>query len=137
MSAAFELEGRGMNTAVTVQQVLMEFAPLFGLSFSIFALKEFRMCHSTGWGGRFWMRLFDIILSSMIGGALIVGICIIIMSVEPRVNHTVVVGVAVFLSVGGFSLIDRLVHKYFGVRFLDQHVEVHGEIHGGRKGEDR
>lgn len=130
MSAA----GRVMGTAVTLQTVLLEFAPLFGLSFSIFALKGFRMSHSARWTGGFWMNLLDIFLSSAIGAFLIVGFCIIVMSVRPEFDALAIIGLAVFLSVGGVSLVDSIVFKYFGVRILDAHVR--GELRRHDKGED-
>lgn len=109
-----------MDIAVTLQTVLMEFAPLFGLSFSIFALKGFRLSHSARWAGGFWMNLLDIILSSAIGAFLIVGFCIIVMSVHPNLDTLVIIGLAVFLSVGGVSLVDALLFKYFGVHIIDR-----------------
>lgn len=125
-----------MDTAVTLQTVLIEFAPLFGLSFSIFALKGFRMSHSARWTGGFWINLLDIILSSVIGAFLIVGFCIIVMSMRPELDALAVIGLAVFLSVGGVSLVDSIVFKYFGVRILDPHMQVNGKLHKERKGED-
>lgn len=122
-----------MGAAVTLQTVLVEFAPLFGLSFSIFALKGFRLSHSTKWAGGFWTHILDIALSSAVGAFLIVGFCIIVMSVQPALDHVAIIGLAVFLSVGGISFIDRVVFKYFGVHFLDPRIDTHGKLH---KGED-
>lgn len=118
-----------MGTAVTLQMVLKEFAPLFGLSFSIFALKGFRLSHSARWTGGFWMNLLDIILSSAVGAFLIVGFCIIAMSVYPALDTLAIIGLAVFLSVGGVSLVDSIVFKYFGVRVLDPGVDTRGKLH--------
>lgn len=125
-----------MDTAVTLQMVLMEFAPLFGLSFSIFALKGFRMSHSARWTGGFWINLLDIILSSAIGAFLIVGFCIIVMCMKPQLDALAVIGLAIFLSVGGVSLVDSIVFKYFGVRVLDHHTQTIGKLRKERKGED-
>lgn len=119
-----------MGIAVTFQQVLWEFAPLFGLSFAIFALKGFRLSHSAKWSGGFWMRLLDIIFSSAVGAFLIVGLCIIIMATTPDLNELAIIGLAIFLSVGGFSLIDKLTHKYLGVKVFEHDTkDIKGETH--------
>lgn len=117
-----------MGISVTLQEVLTEFAPLFGLSFSIFALKGFRLSHQSRWAGGFWTHLLDIILSSVVGAALIVSFCIIVMSVHPHLNAVAIIGLAAFLSVGGVSLVDSIVFKYFGVRILDPRLRPHGEL---------
>lgn len=113
---------------VSLLQVLMEFAPLFGLSFAIFALKGFRLSHQSRWDGGVFRRLLDIVLSSVVGAFLIVGICIIVMAVRPDLDHLILVGLAIFLSVGGVSLVDALVFRYFGVRILDPREAVRGKI---------
>lgn len=121
---------------MSVQQVLWEFAPLFGLSFSIFALKGFRMSHSARWAGGLLMHLMDILLSSATGAFLIVGLCIIVRAVRPQLHGEAIIGVAIFFSVGGVALVDSALHKYFGVRLVDPHLKPRGELHGGREKED-
>lgn len=119
-----------MGIAVTFQQVLEEFAPLFCLSFAIFALKGFRLYHTSRWSGGFWMHLLDIIFSSAVGAFLIVGLCVIIMATTPSLNSLAIIGLAIFLSVGGFSLVDRIVHKYLGVRLFEHDTtDIKGELH--------
>lgn len=119
-----------MGVATAFQQVLEEFAPLFGLSFAIFALKGFRLSHSARWVRGFWTHLLDIIFSSAVGAFLIVSLCIIIMATTPGLNGLAIIGLAIFLSVGGFSLVDRLVSKYLGVRLFDHDTtDIKGELH--------
>lgn len=124
-----------MGISVTFKEVLVEFAPLFGLSFSIFALKGFRLSHQTKWVGGFWTHLLDIILSSAVGAFLIVSFCIIVMSVKPELNAVAIIGLAAFLSVGGVSLVDGIVFKYFGVRLID-HRDTRGKLNRKGEGED-
>lgn len=107
-----------MHTSATLQAVLTEFAPLFGLSFSIFALKGFRFSHTVRWRGGFWTNLLDIVLSSAIGAFLITGFCILIAALRPDVGDMLIIGLAIFLSVGGVTVVDGLVFKYFGVHIL-------------------
>lgn len=109
-------------------QVVTEFAPLFGLSFSIFALKGFRLSRTDRRGASFWARLFDVLLSSATGAFLIVGFCVIALSVTPRLNAVGIIGLAIFLSVGGVSLVDSIIYKYFGIHILDQNGK--GEKNG-------
>lgn len=117
-----------MGFSVSFYRVLMEFAPLFGLCFSIFAIKGFRLSHAARWAGGFWTHMLDITLSSLVGAFLIVGFCIIVMSVYPALNEVAIIGLAAFLSVGGVSLIDRIVWRYFGVRILDSDTPVRGTL---------
>lgn len=130
MSAAFLERGRVMGMSVTLKEVLIEFAPLFGLSFSIFALKGFRLSHATKWRGGFWTHLLDIILSSMVGAFLIVSFCVIVMSMTPQLDAVAIIGLAVFLSVGGVSLVDGIVHKYFGIHIIDVKTPARGVLRG-------
>lgn len=115
-----------MAISATLQEVLLEFAPLFGLSFSIFALKGLRVSHSARWAEGFWIHLFDVILSSAVGAFLIVGFCLTVISFQP-LNELAIVGLTVFLSVGGVTLVDSIVFKYFGVRILEYRRKREGE----------
>ena len=108
--------------------VLMEFAPLFGLSFSIFALKGFRLSHSLRWTGGVWMHMVDIVLSSAVGAFLIVGFCIMARVFKRDLDGVAIIGLAAFLSVGGVSLVDGILFKYFGVHILDSGAERKGEL---------
>lgn len=116
-----------MAISTTLQEVLVEFAPLFGLSFSIFALKGFRLSYRAKWSEGFWLHIVDIILSSIVGAFLIVGFCIIVMSMRPELNELAIVGLTVLLSVGGVSFVDNIIFKYFGIRILDAQ-EVRGTL---------
>lgn len=127
MSAAFLERGRVMAISSTFKEVLIEFAPLFGLSFSIFALKGFRLSHSAKWVGGFWTNLLDITLSSTMGAFLITGFCILVAALRPDIGDMLVIGLAIFLSVGGVSLVDGLVYKYFGVHILDRRNRTDGD----------
>lgn len=137
MSATTFVEGRVMGAMATFQTVIEEFAPLFGLSFSIFALKGFRLSHSRRWVGGLWRHLLDILLSSLVGAFLIVGFCIMVMSVRPELDIVAIIGLAIFLSVGGMTLVDSIVFKYFGVHVLDPQLDVRGKLEVERKEEEK
>lgn len=99
--------------------LLIEFAPLFLMAFTILMLKGMQSIKA-GYMGRSLMgRFLNLVLTSVVGAALAVGCAAIVPMVYPQATPGALVGVTVFMTIGGVRLVDGLAFKHFGIHLVD------------------
>lgn len=109
----------GVAKASAYVDILMDLAPLFALAFSIFFLKGVKGLRSSCMGATGWAHFANVIISSAVGGALAVGCALLLPLFDKSADPTVMIGIVVFVSVAGVKVLDGLMYKKLGVRFID------------------
>ena len=99
--------------------ILLDLIPLFALAFSIFFLKGVKGLRKSCMGATGWANFANVIISSAVGGALAVGCALLLPLMDQSADPTVMIGIVVFVSVAGVKVLDGLMYKKLGVRFID------------------
>lgn len=99
--------------------VLFEFVPLFMMAFTVLMLKGIQSIKA-GYMGRSLMGKFiNLVLSSVVGAVLAVGCAALVPMIYPQATPASLVGVTVFMTIGGIRLVDGMAFKHFGIHLVD------------------
>lgn len=119
------MRGEGNNVMSTEYKgsvyinLLLEFAPLFGVAFSILMLKGLRSVKASYMGQTIVSRLVNLVLTSIIGAVLAVGCAALLPLIYPQATDAALVGATVVMTIGGVRLMDGLAYKYFKIHLVD------------------
>lgn len=99
--------------------LLLDFLPLFCVAFAILMAKGLNSLRTAYKGGSWFAVLSGVFLSSTVGAALAVGCAALLPLIGLESNDELMMGVTVFMAVGGMRLIDALLQKHLGLRVID------------------
>lgn len=107
--------------------LFLDFLPLFGMAFTILMLKGLKVIKASYMGETLMARLFNVILSSAVGAVLAVGCAAVMPLVYPSAGEASMVGITIFMAVGGVRVVDGLVYKHLGIHLVDNSDASHAE----------
>lgn len=99
--------------------IMLDFLPLFGVAFGILVMRGIKVVRTAYLGQSPLAKFFGVIFSATIGAALSVGCGAIAPLIYPGASDSTVLGIVVFMSVGGVRVVDGLLYKHLGIHLVD------------------
>lgn len=108
-----------MSKASSYINAIIDMLPLFGIAFSIVMLKGIKGLRMAYTGRTFLDRFLNVVWTAFLCACLSVACAAIAPVLNKEVGPTAMIGIVVFIAVGGIRIVDGLLYKYLGIHLID------------------